>query len=68
MQMTVIELGAMYWQQLLAWSNERHLLAPDDQSIVSMVCNFRKKLPTDKQYARLLQIKKRIEDEGFKPE
>jgi hypothetical protein len=48
--------------------DKRLLLAPDGQSIVSAVCKFRKKQPTDKQSARLLQIKKRIEDEGFKPE
>jgi hypothetical protein len=50
------------------WRDKRLLLAPDEQSIVSVVCNFCKKLPTGKQSARLLQIKKRIEDEGFKPE
>ena len=49
MQMTTIELGAAYWQQLLTWSNKQFLLAPDEQSIVAVACNIPKKLPTEKQ-------------------
>jgi hypothetical protein len=64
-QMTVIELGAVYWQKLLAWSSKQLLLTPDEQSIVSVACSIPKKLPTEKQSARLLQIKCRMEDEGF---
>jgi hypothetical protein len=67
MQMTAVELGAAYWQQLLTWSNKHLLLAPDEQSIVSVACGMPRKLPTEKQSARLLQIKRRMEDEGFQP-
>ena len=64
-QMTVVDLGGAYWQQLLAWANKNLLLAPDEQSFVSLACNIPRKLPSEKQSARLLQIKARMEDEGF---
>ena len=64
-QMTVVNLGSSYWQQLLSWGNKNVLLAPDEQSFVSVACNIPRKLPTEKQSARLLQIKGRMEDEGF---
>ena len=65
MQMSVIALGAPYWKELLAWSNKKLLLSPEEQSIVAVACGIPKKLPTEKQCARLLQIKGRMGDEGF---
>jgi hypothetical protein len=65
-QMSVIALGASYWKELLAWSNKKLLLSPDEQSIVAVACGIPKKLPTEKQCVRLLQIKSRVGDEGFK--
>jgi hypothetical protein len=64
-QMTVVNLGGAYWQQLLSWGNKQLLLAPDEQSLVSMACNMSKKVPTEKHSARLLQIKQKMENEGF---
>ena len=63
--MTVVNLGGAYWQQLLTWGNKNLLLAPDEQSFVSVACSIPRKLPTEKQSARLIQIKVRMEDEGF---
>ena len=64
-QMAVVNLGAAYWQQLLSWGNRQLLLPPDEQSFVSVACNIPRKLPTEKQSTRLLQIRSRMEDEGF---
>ena len=64
-QMTIVNLGGPYWQQLLSWGNKNLFLAPDEQSFVSVACNIPRKLPSEKQSARLLQIKERMEDEGF---
>ena len=64
-QMAVIELGAPFWEELLSWSRARTLLSPDEQSIVSVACAMPRKLPTDKQSLRLMQIRRRVELEGF---
>ena len=66
-QMTVVNLGGAYWQQLKVWGNKQLLLGPDEQSFVSVACGIPGKLPTEKQCARLLQIKARMEEEGFQP-
>jgi hypothetical protein len=65
LQMEAIGLGSAYWQQLLAWSRTRMLLSPDEQSIVTVACGVPRKLPTEKQSVRLMQIKSRVELEGF---
>jgi hypothetical protein len=64
-QVTVVNLGGAYWQQLQTWGNKQLLLGPDEQSIVSVACNIPRKLPNEKQCVRLLQIKIRMEEEGF---
>lgn len=66
-QMAVVNLGGSYWQQLKAWGNKQLLLGPDEQSFVAVACGIPGKLPTEKQCTRLLQIKARMEEEGFQP-
>ncbi len=65
-QMAVVNLGSTYWQQVLAWGNKKLLLAPDEQSFLSVACSMPRKLPTEKQSVRILQIKQRMEEEGFR--
>jgi AIPR protein len=64
-QMAVVELGSRFWEELLSWSKARMLLTPDEQSIVAVACSMPRKTPTEKQSARLIQIKDRVELEGF---
>jgi hypothetical protein len=64
-QMVVVNLGALYWKQLLAWAKARTLLSPDEESIIAVACSIPRQLPTEKQSARLLKIKDRIELEGY---
>ena len=64
-QMAVVNLGSGYWQQVLAWGNKKLLLAPDEQSFLNVACSMPRKLPTEKQSVRILQIKRRMEEEGF---
>ena len=63
-QSRVIELGSSYWRELQGWGRQRQLLSPDDDSILSVAIAIPKKVPTEKQSARLIQIKTRLEDEG----
>jgi hypothetical protein len=64
-QMTVVNFGALYWKQLLAWAKARTLLSPDEESILAVACGIPRTLPSEKQSARLLKIKDRVELEGY---
>ncbi len=64
-QMAVVELGAASWRALQGWGRQRQLLSLDDDSILNVATVMPKKIPTEKQCARLLQIKSRLEEEGF---
>ena len=63
-QTRVIELGSSYWRELQGWGRQRRLLSPDDDSILSVAVAMPRRLPTEKQSARLLQIKSRLGEEG----
>jgi hypothetical protein len=64
-QALVFELGADYWRRLNAWSQGRQLLTPDESSLVSVAMAIPNRLPTEKQSWRLIEIKQKLELEGF---
>ena len=64
----VVELGPAYWRKLQAWGRQGGLVSPGDDSILSVAGAMPRKLPTEKQCARLAQIKRRLEEEGYPPQ
>jgi len=64
-QTTVLQLGAAYWNELREFGLREGLLSPDDTGILSVAVAMPRKLPTEKQCARLMEIKGRLEGEGF---
>ncbi len=64
-QTLVVELGPAYWRALQKWGRERQLLTPTDDSFVTVAAGMPRKLPTEKQCARLIEIRTRLEEEGF---
>jgi len=64
-QTLVVELGPAYWRALHNWARERQLLTPTDDSIVAVAAGMPRKIPTEKQCVRLVEIKTRAEDEGY---
>ena len=66
-QTLVVELGSAYWRSLQAWARQKQLLSPADESFVTVAGAMPRKLPTEKQCARLIEIKKQVEDEGYSP-
>jgi hypothetical protein len=64
-QTAVVELGPTYWRALQSWALPRQLLSPTDDSIVTVATAMPRKLPTEKQCIRLLEIKTRLEEEGY---
>ncbi len=64
-QTAVINLGGDYWKKLQAWAMQRGALSPDEDSIVSVASAIPRKIPTDKQSKRLMEIKKKLEQRDF---
>jgi AIPR protein len=64
-QATMLALGVGYWLALAKWSEERGALAASDQRALRMAAGLVVGLPSDKQSKRLLELKKRFEDDGF---
>ena len=64
-QTLVVELGPAYWRALQSWARERQLLSPTDDSFVTVAAGMPRKLPTEKQCARLVEIKTRLEEKGY---
>ncbi len=64
-QSAVLRFGQPYWQAVLAWAEARGPLASSDERILRIAAGYSPGLPTDKQCKRLLQVKRRCEEEGF---
>ena len=64
-QAAVFQLGAAYWKELRDYGSREGLLSPDDAGILAVAVAIPRKLPTEKQSARLMQIKSRLESEGY---
>lgn len=64
-QKTVCTLGPAYWQRVLDWNSTRNILIPDEEKVVSLATRIPTKIPTDHQSSCLLEIRNKIESEGF---
>lgn len=64
-QTVVFKLGAPYWKDLREWGARQGLLSPDDISFLNVAAAMPRKLPTEKQSSRLIEIKTRLESEGY---
>jgi hypothetical protein len=64
-QIKVVELGKSYWLRLTAWARARKLVTDEQDKLLSLVCQLPKKIPTDWQSEKLLQLKLKMEEEGF---
>lgn len=64
-QAEVLGLGAAYWLQLKNWGDTRGLLTPEEEKLASSAARMPAKIPNYYQSQRLLEIKVRIEAEGF---
>lgn len=64
-QAAVVRLGRAYWRELRDWSQQRRLLPPDEDRLLRVAAGLVQGLPTDRQSTKLLQLKVRLEAEGF---
>jgi hypothetical protein len=66
-QTSVVQLGATYWKELREWGVQQGLLSPDDYGILNVAIKIPRHIPTEKQSWRLMEIKARLELEGYPP-
>jgi AIPR protein len=65
LQTAVINLGGGYWKKLHTWGRQRALFSPDEDSIVAVAGAIPRRIPTEKQCKRLMDIKHKAKQEGF---
>jgi hypothetical protein len=66
-QRLVLQLGSGYWSKARKWAHEQSMTSPDEDGILAVAASIPRKLPTEKQSWRLIQIKEKLELEGFPP-
>jgi len=64
-QKKVFELGAKYWKELLEWNAKQRALTPDEENLVNIAARIPNKIPSDLQSIWLLEIRAKVEAEGF---
>jgi hypothetical protein len=64
-QRFVLELGADYWAKARQWAAQQAITSPDEDGILGVAASVPRKIPTEKQSWRLIQIKEKLELEGF---
>jgi hypothetical protein len=61
----VVTLGGPFWQRLRAFARAQRLLAPDEESALTVATAVPRRIPEDWQASRALAVKKRCEEAGF---
>lgn len=65
LQSEVVRLGAAYWSRLGAWGRRNNLLSAEEDRTVSVAAKIPRMIPTERQSAMLIALKRRLEEEGF---
>lgn len=63
-QVAVTQAGGKSWAEVRRWGVDHGLLSPDDASILEICASIPRKVPTDRQSARALDILRRLRGEG----
>jgi hypothetical protein len=61
----VVKKGAEYWKEILAFSQTAKILSPKEESILGVACAIPYKIPSDKQSKIILDIERKVIQEGF---
>ncbi len=64
-QTALVNAGAHFWGEVLAWGNRKELLSPDESGILSTAARLPAKIPSELQAKRAVQILQRLNREGF---
>lgn len=61
----VIEKKAEYWKQVAQYGLNHSLLSAKEMGIMKIACEIPTKIPSEKQAKAILEIEKKVTDEGF---
>lgn len=61
----VYNYGAENWKYLAEWNNSHGVLNVQELSFLKLAINFERKMPSDKQCARIMQVLKHAREEGY---
>lgn len=61
----VLGLGAAYWTELGNWGRQKKLLSSEDLKVIGIASKIPAALPNSRQSIMLLEIRHRLEEEGF---
>lgn len=64
-QTQVASLGADYWKRVAEFAVHNHLIAPSDQSALTIACKMPMSIPNAVQSQRLIRLKQKAEEAGF---
>lgn len=65
LQAEVVRLGPSYWSQLASWGRGRNLLSGEEDRALGVAARMPRMLPTERQCALLMAVRRRMEEEGF---
>jgi hypothetical protein len=64
-QIKVVTLGKKYWSELASWAHKRKLANGQVERLLAVVLRIPSILPSEEQSAKLLDLKVKMEEEGF---
>lgn len=64
LQSRVLEMGGEKWGRIRRWAEERRLLSPMEASLLTVASSMPRRIPSEKQCARIWDIAKRLIEEG----
>jgi hypothetical protein len=65
-QTTVVNLGGAYWSTLSEWGKQNKLVSDGDEKLLRVAAKIPRTIPEDWQSVALLEIRQRMEEEGFR--
>lgn len=65
-QIAVVEAGADFWEEVLAWGTHEGLLSPTDIGIVRGLAQAVRRPPSEKQALRAVQALRRLQEAGYR--
>ena len=66
-QSEVARLGGPYWASLLAWGNRNNQLSETDAGVLKTAASIPRRLPSERQSLRLMEVRRKAIAEGFAP-
>lgn len=64
-QKFVLEKGASFWKQIIAWSKSNRIFSPKESGLLQTASQIPMKIPSEKQSLLLVGIEKKALEDGF---